>query len=341
MTLRYRAPGRVNLIGEHTDYNDGYVLPAAIAFDTVATVSPAEKLELVSLNDPPAGWERYVLGVIEQLQKRGVVIPPVRLVFDSSVPIGAGLSSSAALEVSAALALLGAAKRELGKLEIAQLCQQAEVETVGLACGIMDQFIAMHGKANHAVLLDCRTLVSRQVRIPKDIALVIADTRLKHELASSEYNTRKAECEAAALELGVTSLRDANVWNGNRRARHIVTENARVLSFVESLETNERRMMGELMAASHASLRDDYEVSCPELDLMVECAQRCPGLIGARMTGGGFGGSTINLVAAEHSEAFRDRLARLYEAETGKAPNILITKAADGASASTDDPRIQ
>ena len=333
MTLRFRAPGRVNLIGEHTDYNDGYVLPAAIAFETVATATPAERLELVSLNNPPAGWERYVLGVVEQLQERGITIPPVRLVFDSSVPIGAGLSSSAALEVSAALAILGAANREMSKLEIARLCQQAEVETVGLACGIMDQFIALHGKANHAVLLDCRTLVSRLVKIPEDIALVIADTCVKHELASSEYNTRRAECQAAALALGVTSLRDASTWNGNKRARHIVTENARVLAFVDALEANEKQAMGELMASSHMSLRDDYEVSCAELDLMVECARKCPGLIGARMTGGGFGGSTINLVVAEHAEAFRERLAGLYEAETGRAPNILITKAAEGASA--------
>ena len=333
VTLRFRAPGRVNLIGEHTDYNDGYVLPAAIGFDTVATVSPAAKLELVSLNEAPVGWERYVLGVVEQLQKRGIAIPPVRLVFDSTVPIGAGLSSSAALEVSAALALLGAANRELSKIEIAQLCQQAEIETVGLACGIMDQFIALHGEANCAVLLDCRTMVSRPVRISKDIVLVIADTGVKHELATSEYNTRRRECEAAAVALGVASLRDATIWNGNKRARHVVTENARVLAFVEALETNERRVLGELMAASHASLRDDYEVSCSELDLMVDCAQRCPGLIGARMTGGGFGGSTINLVAAEHAEAFRERLAALYEAETGRAANILITNAAEGASA--------
>jgi len=323
---KFRAPGRVNLIGEHTDYNDGFVLPVAIHLETTATVTPAPANQFISSNHPPDGWQSYVIGVERQLRKRGIEIPPVAILFDSTLPLGAGLSSSAALEVSSALAFLSAANRTLEPMEIARLCQQAEIETVGLGCGIMDQFISMHGRAGHAMLLDCRTLEFKAVPIPEDIALVIADTGVKHALASSEYNTRRDECHAAAKMLGVSSLRDATSDGGNKRARHILSENARVLAFVAALSRNDRESIGQLMAASHESLRTDYEVSSVELDEMVSLAHRCPGLIGARMTGGGFGGATINLVEAAKAEEFADKLSRLY----GGAATY-ITRASNGA----------
>ena len=326
MTLSFRAPGRVNLIGEHTDYNDGFVLPVAIELETVATVTEAPENQFTSANQPPQGWQQYVVGVERQLRLRGVEVPPVAIHFSSSVPLGAGLSSSAALEVSAALAFLGATGCEMAPMEIARLCQQAEIETVGLGCGIMDQFISLHGKAGHAVLLDCRSLDWQPVAIPEDIAMVIADTGVKHALAGSEYNTRRAECKAAARMLGVSSLRDATEHGGDKRARHIVSENARVLAFVDALGRNDRKALGELMAASHESLRVDYEVSCAELDRMVACAQQCPGLIGARMTGGGFGGSTINLVEAGKATEFARQLSLLYGGAT-----TYVTRAASGA----------
>lgn len=324
--MKFRAPGRVNLIGEHTDYNDGYVLPVAIEMQTIATATPGPAMQFTSTNNPPAGWQSYILGVEKQLRRRAVPIPNLAIEFSSTLPIGAGLSSSAALEVSAALAFIAAAGFALPAMEVAKLCQQAEIETVGLACGIMDQFISLHGRANHAILLDCRSLAWRPVPIPTDIGLVIADTGVKHALASSEYNTRRKECEAAAVELGVKSLRDASHDGGNQRARHIISENARVLAFVEALATNNRKALGEIMAASHESLRIDYEVSCPELDAMVAAANQCPGLIGARMTGGGFGGSTINLVERNEAKAFASKLAELYPGAT-----IHITEAANGA----------
>ncbi len=327
MTKRFRAPGRVNLIGEHTDYNDGFVLPAAIELETIAEATPAAATSYTTASAASTGWTQYVEGVARQLAHRGITIPPLAIHFSSTLPLGAGLSSSAALEVSAALAMLDAAGITLDRMEIARLCQQAEIETVGLGCGIMDQFIALHGIAGHAVMLDCRTLEFRPVAIPPDIAVVIADTGVKHALASSEYNTRRAECESAARRLGVASLRDATHHEGDKRARHIVTENARVLAFVEALEAHDRPQLGALMAASHESLRHDYEVSCPELDRMVECALACPGIIGARMTGGGFGGATVNLVEASQAQTFASELDRRY----GGAM-IHITKAATAAS---------
>jgi galactokinase len=321
----------VNLIGEHTDYNQGFVLPAAIELETIVTAEPAQQMEWRSANHPPAGWESYVAGVEKQLRARGVAIPNLKLEFTSTLPLGAGLSSSAALEVSAALAFLAAAGHALPKLDIARACQQAEIETVGLECGIMDQFISLHGQEGHAVLLDCRNLSWKAVAIPEEILLVIADTGVKHALAGSEYNTRKRECEEACRALGVASLRDATEDGGFARARHIVSENARVLEFVAALERRDAVKLGELMAASHRSLRDDYEVSCEELDTMVECANQCPGLIGARMTGGGFGGSTINLVERSKADEFRLELARRYRELTGIDATIYLTRAANGA----------
>lgn len=327
MTKRFRAPGRVNLIGEHTDYNDGFVMPAAIELETVATVGGSGWHS----TDEPTGWTKYVEGVLKQLRQRGVAVPDVGLTFESTIPLGAGLSSSAALEVSAALAMLWAANGSMEKIEIAKACQQAEIETVGLGCGVMDQFASLHGVEGHAVMLDCRSLEHRLVPIPKNLALVIADTGVKHQLASSEYNARRADCEAAARKMGVSSLRDAATHGGDRRARHIVSENRRVLQFAEALAQEDRKAMGQLMAESHESLRVDYEVSCDELDAMVGAAQECVGLVGARMTGGGFGGSTINLVEAELASEFARQLAAGYRERTGIEARTYVTQAAAGA----------
>lgn len=336
MTLRsFRAPGRVNLIGEHTDYNDGFVLPAALHFGTTATLTPSDEFTLSSEAASP-GWTRYVTGVVDELRKLGIEVPRVKLHFTSDVPIGAGLSSSAALEVSSALALLAAAGRELPKLSIAQLCQQAEIHAVGIRCGIMDQFISLHGQPDAAVLLDCRSLDHRAVPIPPHVAIVIANTMVKHELASSEYNLRRADCEEAARRLGLSSLRDTDTPPPrtdvvSRRAHHVITENARVLAFVAALEQGDLTAAGQLMEASHASLRDDYEVSCHGLDLMVEAARHLEGYIGARMTGGGFGGCTVNLVHAAHAPAFASSLQAAYRQATGIEADIYITRASAGA----------
>jgi galactokinase len=332
---RFRAPGRVNLIGEHTDYNEGFVLPAALHFGTIATLNPSDKFEFSS-DAESSGWTQYVVGVARELEKLGIPVPPVKLEFKSDVPIGAGLSSSAALEVSSALALLAAAERELPKLEIAKLCQRAEIETVGTRCGIMDQFISLHGEAGSAVLLDCRSLEHVAVPIPDDVSIVVANTMVKHELAGSEYNARRADCEEAARRLGVSSLRDAPQGRPGgdviaRRARHVVSENTRVLEFVDALQSVDLKRAGRLMEESHASLRDDYEVSCHALDIMAEAAVPLPGYIGARMTGGGFGGCTVNLVETKHAEAFATALATTYRAATGVQAEIYITRASAGA----------
>jgi galactokinase len=293
---------------------------------TEASAELASSFQFTSSNRPPDGWQSYVIGVKRQLLSRGIEVPPLKIHFDSTLPLGAGLSSSAALEVSAALAMLDAAGRSLAPMEIARLCQQAEIESIGLGSGIMDQFISIHGRAGHAMLLDCRSLEYRAIAIPQGIAMVIADTGVKHELASSEYNRRREECAIAARALGVTSLRDATEDGGYPRARHVINENARVLAFAEALENDDRHAMGRLMAESHESLRVDYEVSSPELDRMVALANQCPGLIGARMTGGGFGGATINLVEVSKAADFALQLSQAY----GGAATY-ITGAANGA----------
>lgn len=336
MTSRsFRAPGRVNLIGEHTDYNDGFVLPAALHFGTTATLTPSDKLELSSEAES-TGWTNYVTGVVDELKKLGIEVPGAKIHFTSDVPIGAGLSSSAALEVSSALAMLAAAGRELSKLEIAQVCQQAEINAVGMRCGIMDQFISLHGRKDSAILLDCRTMQHRRVPIPDNVAIVVANTMVKHELAGSEYNLRRADCEEAARRMGLASLRDANTPPErtdviSRRAHHVITENARVLAFVQALEQGDMLRARQLMEASHASLRDDYEVSCHGLDIMADAAKNIEGYIGARMTGGGFGGCTVNLVYAHHAPGFAEQLKAAYKQATGIDAEVYITRASEGA----------
>jgi galactokinase len=348
----FRAPGRVNLIGEHTDYNEGFVMPAAIDFYTSAAIAPRADTrvnvrslsfnETVSLDlsdelRPKHKWFDYVVGVIDQIKRSGERLRGVDILIEGDVPIGAGLSSSAAIEVAVAFALLSVQHETIDKTQLALLCQKAENEFVGMRCGIMDQFISCNGQRDHVLMLDCRSLQFKLLPLASSARMVICNTMVKHEHASGEYNQRRAACEEGVRVLqqhlpGVRSLRHKLAPVIYRRCRHVVTENARVEKAAEMLQKNDLRAFGGLMAESHGSLRDDYEVSCRELDVMVEIASTQPGVYGARMTGGGFGGCTINLVASEHAEAFRKHVAVEYEKATGLTPDVYITPAADGAA---------
>ncbi len=334
---RFRAPGRVNLIGEHTDYNGGLVLPAAIEFAAYVEASGRgdRRLAVRSENysetrefdlddaEPRAQghWSDYVRGVAVTLERAGRRITGADLRIRSDVPMGAGLSSSAAIEVATALALLGAPmKTAMDRTTLAQLCQRAENEFVGVRCGIMDPFIACHARAGQALMLDCRTLEHRFVTLPRGVKLAIANTMVRHSLAAGEYNRRRAECEEGAAYFGRPLLdvtlgdleRDGRGLSETvyRRCRHVITENARVTAAVAALEHGDMPAFGELMGQSHRSLRDDFEVSCAELDALVEIAAHVPGVYGSRMTGGGFGGCTISLVQEEQVEAFREAARR-------------------------------
>ena len=359
----YRAPGRVNLIGEHTDYNDGFAMPAAIEFycwvavgareDHLLSIyseefSAAAEMDLASTAiSPTKSWSDYPIGVALELQKAGFRVRGANVFIESEVPMGAGLSSSAAIEVATALALAENSGAVPDRLQLARLCRKAENEFVGARVGIMDQFVSLHGQKDHALLLDCRELTFKSLAIPESVKLVISNTMVKHELASSEYNRRRADCEEAVRRLatvipGIRALRDINLEQLERhrgllteviykRALHIVTENARVLDSAEALGAGDIERFGKRMAESHRSLRDDYEVSCRELDLMVDLAYQQKGVFGARMTGGGFGGATINLVAARHAGEFKEKLGKAYQHETGLVPQIYICKPAEGA----------
>jgi galactokinase len=359
----YRAPGRVNLIGEHTDYNDGFAMPAAIEFYCWVAVGVREDRKLSVYSEefsaaaeadlsseapqPSKTWSDYPVGVALQLERAGFKLRGANLLIESEVPMGAGLSSSAAIEVATALALSEQSGWTPGRVQLAQLCQKAENEFVGARVGIMDQFVSLHGQQNHALMLDCRSLSFESLLIPDSVKLVISNTMVKHELASSEYNRRRADCEEAVRRLakalpGISALRDVNLeqleQNRNllteviyKRALHIVTENARVLDSAEALHSGDVARFGMRMAESHRSLRDLYEVSCKELDLMVDLAYQQKGVFGARMTGGGFGGATINLVDARYAGEFKEKMAKSYQRETGLVPQIYICKPAEGA----------
>jgi len=341
----FRAPGRVNLIGEHTDYNDGFVMPAALDFSTWVKISPLEQRKLtifsenfgeeieVDLDDQNLAardhWSDYPVGIAVVLERAGHRLRGARLQIRGEVPIGSGLSSSAAIEVATACALVANSGLNIDPRELALLCQRAENEFVGARVGIMDQFVSLFGKAQHALLLDCRSLEFKLLPLPDNVRLIICNTMVKHELASSAYNERRAQCEAGVRVLSrfypnIRALRDVTLGQLEehrselsevvyRRCRHVITENERVLEAGEALEQHDLSRFGKLMAASHVSLRDDYEVSSDELDLMVELAQKIDGVYGARMTGGGFGGSTVNLVREENADEFRARVAEGYE----------------------------
>ena len=357
-----QAPGRVNLIGEHTDYNDGFVLPAAIQFHTTVGAAARSDRALCVFSDNycegaefnleqlPAGprnhWSDYVVGVARQLEQSGIRLPGINLLIQGDVPHGAGLSSSASLEAAVCCALLHAAGKKLASREVALLCQRAENEFVGARCGIMDQFVSVHGRKDHALLLDCRSLEYRCLPIPESVRFVICNTMVRHSVAGGEYNQRRRECEAAAhyfsrVEPGVQALRDVSMRSFERygsalpgtirkRARHVIAENRRVIDAADALTRHDLARFGQLMGESHASLRNDFEVSCRELDLMVELAAGLDGVYGARMTGGGFGGCTINLVQCDGVDIFASKVAQGYERETDQKPEIYICTAADG-----------
>ncbi len=348
----------MNLIGEHTDYSEGFVLPIAIDLACfVAAASPgaapgqvrlySEELQRGSEmaasgipNARPAGaWTDYVVGVAQQLARSGREVKSCDLLIHSTVPVGAGLSSSAALEVSAALAL-GAGSMD--KMELARLCQRAENEFVGLPCGIMDQFVSIFGRENAAILIDCRTLEHRAVPLPENVAIIAVNSMVKHELGSSAYRERVAECAQAVRFIqgshaGVKTLRDATLGMldaamgevAMRRARHVISEDNRVLAFADA--AGDLKRMGELFVASHRSLQHDYEVSCVELDFLVDTALGIPGVYGARMTGGGFGGCTVNLVDPAAVGAFEREIAVRYKAEYGIDPKVFECRPSAGA----------
>jgi galactokinase len=359
----FRAPGRVNLIGEHTDYNHGFVLPIAINFSTWVSLTPLaqRKLKIFSENFGEAvefnlddtsptrrgHWSDYVIGVAVTLERSGHRLRGARLSLRGEVPIGSGLSSSASVEVATAFALAANADLEIDRSELAQLCRQAENEYVGARVGIMDQFVSLYGRARKALLLDCRSLEYRLLPISDNTCLVVCNTMVKHELAGGAYNERRAQCEAGVAFLAqklpnVTALRDVTIDQLNRyssdlpegvfrRCRHVVTENARVVDAANSLSRGDSIHLGKLMLESHRSLRDDFEVSCRELDLMVGLAREIEGVYGARLTGGGFGGCTVNLVSREQVDEFKARVGSGYERETKVKPEIYVLEAANGA----------
>ncbi len=359
----FRAPGRVNLIGEHTDYNDGFVMPAAIGFYTwIAASSRPDRtlhvrsgefhetidLSLDSLNGPPRKhWSDFVRGVAAVLKSNRVPLRGANLMIQGQVPMGAGLSSSASLEVAIGLALLATSHAEVPQMDLVKICQRAEHEYVGTRCGIMDQFIAVFATSGHALVLDCRSLESQSLLIPDDARLVICNSMVKHELASGEYNRRRAECEAgvkvfqrstpgvhALRDVGLTDLEKHKTDLGDvvyRRCHHVISENQRVLDAADSLGTGDLQRFGELMYESHRSLQQDYEVSSTELDLLVEIAASCEGVYGSRMTGGGFGGCTISMVRSHFVEAFRRTITLAYREKTGITPDLYVCSAAQGA----------
>jgi galactokinase len=365
-----QAPGRVNLIGEHTDYNDGYVLPAAIDRAVFIAAAPCSSsvvsLAALDLFDgasfrvneverkvdvsgtPIKHWARYPAGVAWALQQRGLAVGGVDAVYSSTIPVGSGLSSSAAVEVGFAAMWRALGGWQLDDMTLAQTCRRAENEYVGLNCGLMDQFASAHGRAGHALFFDCRTLAWEPIPLPGDVAIVVADTRVRHSLGQSGgYNERFAQSREAVRLLaevspGIRALRDVSRADLEkhagrlpevirRRAQHVVEENDRVLRSVEWLKAGDVAAFGRAMDASHVSMRDLYEISCPEVDAMVTAAQAIEGCHGARLTGGGFGGCAVALVRAEAVPAFEPELARRYEAATGIKPDVYICRPSEGA----------
>jgi galactokinase len=370
----YRAPGRVNLIGEHTDYCDGFVMPAAIDFSTVIAISPRTDGQVLAhsvnfeervdrsiaelLDDGFAAlragrrvhWADYIAGVLWALRERGVDVGAgFSMTIAGDVPLGAGLSSSASIEVAAAFAVLGTLGVSMPLKEIAVLCRRAENAFVGANVGIMDQFVSCCGAADHAVMIDCRSLEYTLAPIPKEVRIVICNSMVKHSHAGGEYNTRRAEIEQGTAILRahrpeIRALRDATVadltrWGGEmpenvlRRCRHVITEDDRVLAAVTAFEDGDLARFGELMREAHVSFRDDFEASCPEIDVLVSLANEQAGCFGARLTGGGFGGCTVNLVAANAVEGFVEAMRAGYLGATGIAPEIYVSRASAGAGA--------
>jgi galactokinase len=360
----FRAPGRVNLIGEHTDYNDGWVLPLAIDRDVVVAAASRSDHRVcafslnrgqeaeVDLDRPPqpvrGGWLGYVEGTARMLEEVAGPLPGANLVLQGDVPEGGGLSSSAALEIAVGLALVSLSGRKVDRRRLALAGQAAEHRFVGTRCGVMDQMAAALGCAGHALLIDCRSLEARTIPLdPARAAVLICDSGVKHALAEGQYNRRRAECEEAARRLaavlpGVRALRDvggdelrahAHVLPEalRRRARHVVAENERTLRGADALRDGELHAFGALMVDSHRSLRDDFEVSIPELDVLAEAAAGLRGVFGARMTGGGFGGSTVTLVDPAAAQNVGAGLVEAFARRFGRSPAWFVTDAAGGA----------
>ncbi len=361
--IRCAAPGRVNLIGEHTDYSGGFVMPAAIDFKTIATILPRNDSRIVLSSEnmaetvsypadplPQAArqhWSDYPMGVAWSLAQQGVKPGGFELSLAGNVPLGAGLSSSASIEVATAFALLELAGRSMPLPDIALACQRAENAFVGAQSGIMDQFIACAGKHDHALLLDCRSLEYRLLPIPDHVRLVICNSMVKHEHAGGQYNVRREEVEEGTRILrrrwpAIQALRDVTESellacqadmppNVFRRCRHIITENLRVEKAAAALINGDLSAFGTLMGEAHRSFRDDFEASCEELDTLVEMAGKIPGCYGARITGGGFGGCSINLVEDSKAEYFAEEIRAKYRATNGIDADIYLCKASDGA----------
>jgi galactokinase len=360
----YRAPGRVNLIGEHTDYNDGFVMPAAIAYDIRVSVTPREDRRVTVVSDGFPGrrefeldrlaagvehdWSDYVRGMLIELQADGNALRGADLRVTSDLPVGAGLSSSAAIAVGVGYALLEVAELPVDRVKLALAAQRAENRHAGINSGIMDQFISANARAGEAILLDTRSLTFDYLPLPDEATFVVCNTMVKHSHATGGYNERHTECAAgvaalAALYPGVRALRDVTLEQLEaargamselvlRRCRHVITENARVLAAGAALKSSDFGEFGRLMDVSHASMRDDFEISAPEVDVMVELARAFgAGVYGARMTGGGFGGSTVNLVAAGDVDAFVRYIAPAYRAATAIEPCVYLGVGAPGA----------
>ena len=351
-----RAPGRVNLIGEHTDYNGGFVLPLAIDRAVWLALRPREdsKVEIHSLEfkktrtfnlenfSKEEGWLEYLKGTAWALQEAGFALGGWEGVSSSDVPRSSGLSSSAALELATARAFAAVSDLLWNPTQMAKLAQRAENEWVGVSCGIMDQLASAAGQEGKALLIDCRSLDIKAVPLPEDTAVVVLDTKTQRGLVDSAYNERRAQCEAAARAFGVSALRDVSMEEfeaeadrleevTRKRARHVISENARTLRAAEVMKRGDAQALGELMNESHASLRDDFEVSSDALNVMVQCALDA-GCYGARMTGAGFGGCAVALVAQEDVERFVQEVAPCYEVRTGRTPEVYVCQATAGAA---------
>ena len=358
----YRAPGRVNLIGEHTDYNLGFVFPIALEMACYVAIAPSSDrslriyssdfdaevtLAVEEIHDatPRQSWSDYVVGVAKELANAGIALHGSCLWIQSEVPVGSGLSSSAALEIASAFALLGS--RHMKPLDVALLGQRAESQFVGMPCGIMDQYASVFGREGSAIQIDCRSLQHEYVPLPPEVSIVAVNSMVKHELGSSAYRDRVAECQAAvaaisAIKPEVKSLRDVSpelfeeVQDRipelpRRRARHVVSDTQRVLDLAVAARAHDLQKMGDLFVASHRSMQHDYEISCEEIDFLVDSAIKIPGVYGSRMTGGGFGGCTVNLVAPSAVGDFRERLSDEYKNRFGHVAAFYDCKPATGA----------
>ncbi len=357
-----RAPGRVNLIGEHTDYNDGFVLPMALPFDTAIAASRApngSRTEIFSegfghavlaaapTDIEPHHWAAYLHGVHYLLQAEGVDPGPWKATIATDIPAGAGLSSSAALEVAAVSTILSLAQTERSPAETARLCQRVDNEIVGIPSGLMDQMISASAIKGHACLIDCRSLQIRPYPLPDESVVAIMDTNTRRQLVDSEYSNRRAACARAAAAMGLESLRDARLQDlerlapelgtERRRAHHVITENQRTLDAAQAMSDGDPETLGALMNASHESLRDDYEVSGPALDQITEIARDSPGCFGARLTGGGFAGCAVALVKAGKAAEFQATVAQRYQKQCGLEARIWLCEPAAGASVTTVD----